>query len=79
MKTSKTQKHSARQPKPRSDALAKTEKQDPQVESGRPGGGQGRTDAVGVIRDPIRVDPEITEGHAGYDESGPSEIVPPKT
>jgi hypothetical protein len=46
------------------------------ADSGRPGGGQGREDATGVIRDKIRIDPEIMEGHRGYEETGPSEIVP---
>jgi hypothetical protein len=50
---------------------------DDRRESGQPGGGQGREDATGVIRDKIHIDPEIMEGHLGYDESGPSEITPP--
>lgn len=44
------------------------------ADSGRPGGGQGRTDHTGVIRGEVRVDPYVTEGHPGYDETGPSEI-----
>ena len=43
---------------------------------GVPGGGKGRTDVVGKVPPDIQVDPEITEGHPGYDESGPSEIIP---
>lgn len=43
-------------------------------DSGQPGGGQGREDAVGVIREDIHVDPDLTEGHPGYDESGKSGI-----
>jgi hypothetical protein len=32
---------------------------------------------VGVIPEgQIEIDPEITEGHPGYEESGPSEIIP---
>jgi len=27
----------------------------------------------------IRVDPDITEGHPGYQESGDSEIIPDRT
>ena len=61
-------------PQPRSsNALAK---QPAPPDPGRPGGGQGRVDVTGVIRDNIRVDPYITEGHPGYDETGPSEIIP---
>ena len=42
---------------------------------GKPGG-VGRTDAVGRVPTDIHVDPEITEVHPGYEESGPSEIKP---
>jgi hypothetical protein len=42
--------------------------------SGEPGGGQGRVDVTGVAPDDIGVDPNITEGHPGYDESGNSGI-----
>jgi len=38
----------------------------------------GRVDVVGRLPADIRVDPEITEGHPGYDETGPSEIIPTK-
>lgn len=51
---------------------------DDRRESGQPGGGQGREDATGVIRDKIHIDPEIMEGHPGYNETGPSEITPPR-
>lgn len=46
--------------------------------SGRPetGSGEGR-DVTGVMPDNVRVDPNITEGHPGYQESGDSEIIPP--
>jgi len=47
-----------------------------QRDSGLPGGGQGRVDHTGVVPEGVRVDPNVTEGHPGYDESGPSEIVP---
>jgi hypothetical protein len=33
-------------------------------------------DVVGKIPDDIRIDPDITEGHPGYSESGDSEIIP---
>jgi hypothetical protein len=53
-----------------------------QDDPGKPGGGSGRTDVVGKVPSDVHVDPEITEGHPGYDESGPSEIKskpsPPK-
>lgn len=45
-------------------------------ESGRPEGNPGRVDVTGVMPDNIRVDPDITEGHEGYQESGDSEIIP---
>jgi hypothetical protein len=53
-----------------------TPKKNASRDSGRPGGGQGRSDRTGVIRGEVRVDPYFTEGHPGYDESGPSEIIP---
>ena len=59
-----------------SRALTPTTKEDPRVESGQPGGGQGRTDVTGVIRDKVRVDLYVTEGQPGYEETGPSEIAP---
>jgi hypothetical protein len=36
----------------------------------------GRVDVVGPVPEGIRIDPEITEGHPGYEESGDSEIIP---
>jgi hypothetical protein len=36
----------------------------------------GSVDVTGIIPDDVQVDPEITEGHPGYDESGPSEVIP---
>lgn len=48
-----------------------------QPDSGLPGGGKGRIDVTGKPPDSIHVDPNITEGHPGYDESGGSEIIPP--
>jgi hypothetical protein len=67
---------SAKQP-PSGEAAqlpAETEQRIP--DTGEPGGGQGRTDVVGVLRNPVPVDPDITEGHEGYEESGDSEVVP---
>jgi hypothetical protein len=49
----------------------------PQSDSGQPGGGRGRVDVTGIIPEEIRIDPDLTEGHPGYDESGDSEIIPP--
>jgi hypothetical protein len=49
-------------------------------QSGRPetGGGTGRVEYTGVVPDNVRVDPDITEGHPGYNESGDSELNLPK-
>ena len=44
--------------------------------AGEPGGGQGRVDVTGIMPEGIRVDPDITEGRPGYQESGDSEIIP---
>jgi hypothetical protein len=48
------------------------------IDSGQPGGGQGRVDITGTMPEDIKVDPYITEGHVGYEESGDSEIIPPQ-
>jgi hypothetical protein len=48
----------------------------PQQDPGLPGGGKGRKDIVGKMPPNIRVDPNITEGHPGYEESGESELTP---
>jgi hypothetical protein len=50
----------------------------PQPETGEPGGGRGRVDVTGIVPEDIHVDPNLTEGHPGYTESGGSEIIPPK-
>jgi hypothetical protein len=52
---------------------------DQSSDSGRPetGSGEGRKDVTGIMPEGIRVDPDITEGHPGYEESGDSEIIPP--
>jgi hypothetical protein len=49
----------------------------PPPDSGQPGGGRGRVDLTGIIPEDIHVDPDITEGHPGYEESGGSQIIPP--
>ena len=59
-----------------SDPASNTAELAEQNESGTPGGGRGRVDIVGAVPDDIQVDPEITEGHVGYQESGPSELLP---
>ncbi len=46
------------------------------AESGQPGGGRGRVDITGIMPEGIRIDPNLTEGHPGYEESGESEIIP---
>lgn len=48
-----------------------------ELEAGLPGGGQGRVDVTGIVPEDIHVDPDITEGHPGYEESGSSGIIPP--
>ncbi len=35
-------------------------------------------DVTGKAPDDIQIDPDITEGHPGYEESGDSEIIPPE-
>jgi hypothetical protein len=56
-------------------ALAESNKKQKR-DSGQPGGGQGRQDVTGIVPENIHVDPNITEGHPEYDESGDSEIIP---
>ncbi len=40
------------------------------------GEASGRVDVTGIMPEGIRIDPDITEGHPGYQESGDSEIIP---
>jgi len=47
--------------------------------SGKPGDGAGRVDVVGQVPADVHPDPNITEGHPGYQESGGSELRPPRT
>src|SRR5689334_5617655 len=61
--------------RPASKALPKAAKR---PDTGQPGGGQGRVDITGTIPQGIRIDPDITEGHPGYQERGESEIIPAK-
>ena len=48
--------------------------------SGRPetGSGEGRVERTGIAPEDVHVDPNLTEGHPGYQESGDSEIIPDK-
>jgi hypothetical protein len=46
------------------------------ADTGQPGGGRGRVDITGIMPESIRVDPDLTEGHPGYQESGDSELIP---
>jgi hypothetical protein len=48
----------------------------PRSANGQPVGGQGRADFTGIMPGSVRIDPFLTEGRAGYDESGKSEIIP---
>jgi len=41
-----------------------------------PGVSAGSVDVTGIVPEDVHVDPDITEGHPGYEESGPSEIHP---
>jgi hypothetical protein len=43
----------------------------------QPGISPGTVDVAGIIPQDVRIDPDITEGHPGYDESGSSELHPP--
>jgi hypothetical protein len=38
---------------------------------------EGSVDLTGTMPEGIRIDPDITQGHPGYEESGDSEIIPP--
>jgi hypothetical protein len=44
----------------------------------QPGASPGSVDITGIVPEGIRIDPDITEGHPGYEESGDSEIIPPE-
>lgn len=39
-----------------------------------PGVSPNAVDVTGIVPDDVFIDPEITEGHRGYEESGRSEI-----
>ena len=42
-----------------------------------PGVSPGSVDVVGIVPADVHVDPEITEGHPGYEETGGSGVRPP--
>jgi hypothetical protein len=42
----------------------------------QPGISPGDVDITGIVPEGVRIDPDITEGHPGYQESGSSEITP---
>jgi hypothetical protein len=42
----------------------------------QPGITPGAVDVTGVVPEDVHVDPDITEGHPGYEESGGSELHP---
>jgi hypothetical protein len=39
-------------------------------------GGAGQVEVTGIVPEGVHVDPNLTEGHPGYEESGESEIIP---
>jgi hypothetical protein len=50
----------------------------PLCDSGQPEGNPGHVDLTGLMPEGIRIDPDLTEGHPGYQESGDAEIIPPE-
>jgi hypothetical protein len=42
----------------------------------KPGVTPGSVDVTGIVPEDVHADPDITEGHPGYEESGGSEIHP---
>jgi hypothetical protein len=42
----------------------------------QPGISPSAVDVTGIIPEDVHVDPNLTEGHPGYEESGGSEIIP---
>lgn len=58
--------------------LPSSEQSPAQALSYQTGVSPGAVDVTGVIPHDVRVDPDITEGHPGYEESGSSELHPPR-
>lgn len=54
----------------------KTRHADPTALPHRPGTRPSWVDVVGHAPEGVRIDPDVTEGHPGYEESGDSEIIP---
>jgi hypothetical protein len=50
----------------------------PLCASGQPEGNPGHVDVTGIVSEGIRIDPNLTEGHPGYEESGDSGLMPAK-
>ena len=48
----------------------------PQALPYQPGISPGSVDVIGIVPEDVHVDPYITEGHPGYEESGDSELHP---
>jgi hypothetical protein len=48
----------------------------PQALPHEPGISRGSVDVTGIVPEDVHVDPDITEGHPGYEESGSSEMHP---
>jgi hypothetical protein len=42
----------------------------------QPGISPGSVDVTGIVPEGVHVEPYITEGHSGYEESGTSELHP---
>ena len=83
MPAKKSDRWKAREKKPRDTqgkGTAKTSEKrlTAQSDRGLPGEGHGRVDITGRVPDDVKVDPYVTEGHAGYEESGGSELRPAK-
>jgi hypothetical protein len=83
MPAKKSDRAKAREKKPRdtqSKSAAKTSEKrlTAQSDRGLPGEGQGRVDITGRVAQDVKVDPYVTEGHPGYEESGGSELRPAK-
>ena len=66
----------AREKDQKSPQKADTAKSVPPALPLQPGVSSGSVDVTGIIPEGIRVDPNFTEGHPGYEESGSSEIIP---
>jgi hypothetical protein len=57
---------------------SKPQKALPRPQPGQVPNPEGSIDLTGTMPEGIRIDPDIMEGHPGYEESGDSEIIPPE-